>query len=439
MSTARNKLSFTVDSGFIQKLLQWSNSFEHVCILDSNPEALPHENSTQKNRYDLIAAVDSIEEIIPEKTCFENLKKFIDAKRDWLFGFFSYDLKNEIEILNSESHDRIDMPLMHFFVPKYLFTLNNNYLEIHYHTHLSRDSDIKNLFAEIVNYQFPVSKLQYSIPKIESRISKQQYISSVNKLKKHIQQGDIYEVNFCQEFFSDNAHINPVVVFEKLNMISKAPYAAYYRLMDKYLMCASPERFIKKEGNKIISQPIKGTRKRGSTPEEDEKFKSELLTDEKERSENIMIVDIVRNDLSRTAKRGSVRVEELLGIYTFKQVHQLISTVSSEIKEGIHPVDVIKNAFPMGSMTGAPKIKAMQLIEKYESMKRGLFSGAIGYFTPNCDFDFNVVIRSILYNGTNHSLSFCAGGAITAKSVPENEYEETMVKAQAMFNVLNVS
>jgi para-aminobenzoate synthetase component 1 len=193
---------------------------------------------------------------------------------------------------------------------------------------------------------------------------------------------------------------------------------------------------LKKTGNKIISQPIKGTAKRSNNIEEDERLKDELALDEKERSENIMIVDLVRNDLSKTAKKGTVKVEELCQVYTFPQVHQMISTISSEIDVSKHPVDVIESTFPMGSMTGAPKISAMQIIEKLEETKRGVYSGAVGYFSPDNDFDFNVVIRSILYNETKKYVSFSVGSAITAKSNPLKEYEECLIKAKAMREVL---
>lgn len=201
-------------------------------------------------------------------------------------------------------------------------------------------------------------------------------------------------------------------------------------------MSASPERFLKRNGTHVVSQPIKGTARRAENMEEDEGLKEALRTDEKERSENIMIVDLVRNDLSHYASKGSVIVEELCKIYTFEQVHQMISTITASVALEIDSVDLIKSVFPMGSMTGAPKIAAMQLIEKLESTKRGLYSGAIGYFAPNGDFDFNVVIRSILYNAEKQFVSFSVGSAITARSVPEKEYEECLLKAKAMRTVL---
>jgi para-aminobenzoate synthetase component 1 len=271
---------------------------------------------------------------------------------------------------------------------------------------------------------------------IQSKIKKTEYINSVNRLKQHIHKGDIYEVNFCQEFYAKNAFINTVEIFEKLNQISEAPFSAYCKFDTHYALCASPERFLQKRANKLISQPIKGTIKRSTNKTEDEQLKHELQNSNKERSENVMIVDLVRNDFSRIAKTGSVKVEELFGIYSFKQLHQMISTLSCELKENIHFTDIIKSTFPMGSMTGAPKVSAMKLIEEYESTKRGLYSGAIGYINPEGNFDFNVVIRSILYNSENNYLSFMVGSAITDKAIAEEEYEECLLKAKAMFEVL---
>ena len=253
---------------------------------------------------------------------------------------------------------------------------------------------------------------------------------------EHIHIGDMYEANFCMEFYAENAAINPLEKFLKLNEISKAPFSVFFKNHKHYLLSASPERYLKKVGETIISQPIKGTSKRSSDPVEDEKSKQFLESDSKERAENIMITDLVRNDLSHTAQKGSVEVVELCKIYSFLQVHQMISTITSKLDAQYAPVDVLKTTFPMGSMTGAPKISVMKIIENLEETKRGLYSGAVGYFTPEGDFDFNVVIRSILYNQENQYVSFSVGSAITAQSVPEKEYEECLLKAKAMHEVL---
>ena len=267
-------------------------------------------------------------------------------------------------------------------------------------------------------------------------MSKEGYFEKVTNVLKHIHRGDIYEVNYCQEFYAENCTINTIDVYQKLNKISQAPFASYVKLHDKFLLCASPERFVKKQNNKIIVQPIKGTARRLNDKIEDKKLAESLVNDPKERAENIMIVDLIRNDLSKNAIKGSVQVEELCKVYSFKQVHQLISTVVCQVDKDDNDVDIIKNLFPMGSMTGAPKISAMEIIEEEELTKRGLYSGAVGYFSPSGNFDFNVVIRSILYNASKRYTSFSVGSAITSLSVIENEYEECLLKAKALKEAL---
>jgi para-aminobenzoate synthetase component 1 len=268
---------------------------------------------------------------------------------------------------------------------------------------------------------------------ITSRFNKQEYLQAVQSLQQHIQRGDCYEINFCQEFFAEQASIDPLSVYATLTEISPNPFTAFYKTNDKYLLCASPERYLKKTGSRIISQPIKGTWDRDiDNASRDEEKKQQLFNSSKDRSENVMIVDLVRNDLSRICEESSVHVDELFGIYSFPQVHQMISTVSGQLKKELHWTDAICSTFPMGSMTGAPKKRVMELIEQYERTRRGVFSGAVGYVTPQRDFDFNVVIRSIFYNAANKYLSYQAGSAITFYSNAEKEYEECLLKAAAI-------
>ena len=261
-------------------------------------------------------------------------------------------------------------------------------------------------------------------------------METVEKIKEHIRYGDIYEINYCQEFFAEDVVLDPLELYFRLNEFSGTPFSCYYKDGSRHLACGSPERFLKKEGNQLISQPIKGTKPRGKNKVLDMQMKEALQSSAKEQSENVMIVDLVRNDLSKTAEKGSVKVDELCGVYSFKNMHQMISTISSKLKKEVHFIDAIKECFPMGSMTGAPKIRSMELIEKYEKTKRGLYSGAVGYIDPVGDFDFNVVIRSILYNECNAYLSFIVGGAITDKSNPIEEYEECLLKAKPILMTL---
>jgi para-aminobenzoate synthetase component 1 len=300
------------------------------------------------------------------------------------------------------------------------------------------DDEVESDWEEIMNMpEVEENDISEAI-KIRLRTSKDTYAKQVGKMLNHINRGDIYEANFCQEFYAENVTIDPVTSFVHLNEISTPPFATFLKLNTHYALSSSPERYLKKTGNSIVSQPIKGTAKRLEDPQADAAMVEQLHTDTKERSENIMITDLVRNDLSRIAEKGTVTVDELCKVYSFKQVHQMISTISCKVADDVSPITILKNTYPMGSMTGAPKVAAMKIIEKLEDTKRGLYSGAVGYFTPEGDFDFNVIIRSILYNAAEKYVSFSVGGAITANSIIENEYEECLLKAKAMREVLEL-
>ena len=419
---------------FILQLLEVSNKVKYFCYLDSN-----NYPNYPYSTFGSLFAIDAIDIISVDKDCLAQFDSFRQKHQDWMFGFLNYDLKNEIEpALTSGNIDHIQNPLLHFFVPKYLVKIENGLVEIGIRCEIDDESEsMLTEFSNLISFTKPLITHDSRLTnKISNRISKHDYISIIEKIKKHIQLGDIYELNFCQEFYAEQVEIEPVKVFQKLNEISKAPFTSFFKNEENYLMCASPERFLKRQNNTLISQPIKGTRKRIQDKKQDNLLKQQLFFDEKERSENVMIVDLVRNDFSRIAVKNSVEVEELFGIYSFEQVHQMISTVTCTIPQDLSFSEIIKAVFPMGSMTGAPKIAAMELIEQYEPTKRGLFSGAVGYITPKGNFDFNVVIRSILYNEQNQYVSIQAGSAITIDCDAEKEYEECLLKAKAMLEAL---
>jgi para-aminobenzoate synthetase component 1 len=403
-------------------LLDFFEKESNLLLLDGN--------TSDGDAFEWLIAAGSVDEIsVGEEGAFDALQAFHEKHKDWVFGSLSYDLKNGLEDLNSDNHDGVHAPALHFFLPKYLFFYKGDHLLVY------RNESQKEFPTEILSGSFNASSTEFNCS-VKAKVSKSSYIDKVNHIKEHIKRGDIYEMNYCQEFYAEDTALEPLNVFKSLNEVSKAPFSCYFKLGAIHLISASPERFLKKEGRRIISQPIKGTRRRGLTLEEDELLKKELLDNQKERSENVMIVDLVRNDLSRIAEKDSVKVDELFGIYTFDQVHHMISTISCELSKATQMKDVFQASFPMGSMTGAPKISAMKLIETFEETKRGLYSGAVGYITPEGDFDFNVVIRSIQYNALNKYLSFMVGGAITMGSEAELEYEECLVKAKALFEVL---
>ncbi len=419
-------------SAFKQKALRWAQQFNEVVFLESNSEA--QISKQQYVNYDAVLAIGAQSSITTGyKNAFKKLKTFQNKHKDFLFGHLNYDLKNDIEDLSSSHEDHIGFPDLYFFQPKKLFLWKNNQVEMLYLPDLKAEIELDLQAIK----DFTLAQISGSTPlEISSKISKESYFNKVDNILEHIHRGDIYEVNFCQEFYAKNALIDPIAVYHKLNKISQAPFASFVKLQDKFLLCSSPERFAKKQDNKIIVQPIKGTARRVDNIKEDQLLAKTLSNDPKERAENIMIVDLIRNDLSKCAEKGSVKVEELCQVYSFKQVHQLISTVSCQAKKNTHVVDIIKDLFPMGSMTGAPKISAMKIIEEEEETKRGLYSGAVGYFTPEGDFDFNVVIRSILYNASNDYVSFSVGSAITSLSEIEKEYEECLLKAKALKEAL---
>jgi para-aminobenzoate synthetase component 1 len=410
---------------FKQKALLWANQFDIFCVLDSNNYTDPY------SQFDLIIAADSID-ILECKNIyhsFDKLEEFRRKNKDWIFGGLSYDLKNEIESLYSKNSDYINFPDLFFFAPQHILKVKGNELEM-----LSPEAEkIWKAISETIISE----PIHHQKPKIKARFSKTEYLKTLQQVKNEIALGNIYETNFCMEFYAEEAEIDPLITYKHLNQVSPTPFSNYFKWFDKYIISATPERFLSKKGNKLISQPIKGTAKRSADPIEDEQIKTDLVTHPKEQQENIMIVDLVRNDLTKSAKKGTVRVEELFGVYSFKQVHQMISTVVCELKDDISAIQAIKNTFPMGSMTGAPKIKAMQLMELYEKTKRGMYSGAVGYFSPQNDFDFNVIIRTILYNQKQKYLSFQVGSAITYDADAEKEYEECLLKVKAILEVLN--
>lgn len=406
-----------------QKMLNWVKQFGIFCFLDNQ------EYSFSNPTFECLLGAGSVRNIqIGSVDEFNSLQDFIDPD-EWIFGHLGYDLKNFVEDLSSGNPDGIGFPDGFFFVPEVVVILNEHEMRI-------CAEDAENVFQQIMSGGTTENIISHNV-ELKSRFSREEYISTAEKIKHHILRGDCYEINFCQEFYADDVEIDPLTAYIRLGEISPNPFSAFYRLDDKYLLCASPERFLKRTGDHIISQPIKGTAKRDlGNAGKDRDNKVALSASEKERSENVMIVDLVRNDLSKVCVEGSVMVEALFDIYSFPQVHQMISTVGGTVSENVSFIDIIKATFPMGSMTGAPKKRVMELIEQYERTRRGLFSGSVGYIKPGGDFDFNVVIRSILYNSSSKYISVQAGSAITFASKAECEYEECLDKIEGVRKVL---
>lgn len=402
-----------------EKVLNYAKRFSTFCFLDNHQYQLfPHSEEC------LLAAGVKRSVRANAGTALEALNEFMGKKKSWLFGHLAYDLKNELENLQSVHPDNIQFPDLYFFEPEVLIKFDDQQMEI--------EAADPNLVWRQINETVQEVVAPASAVQINQRFTREEYVDTVKRLKNHILRGDCYEINFCQEFYVQ-MKLEPVQVYNKLASLSPNPFSAFYRINDQWLICASPERFLRRKGNELISQPIKGTSRRVLHDLDLDLLSREaLLNSEKDRSENVMVVDLVRNDLSRVCEEASVTVDELFGVYSFPQVHQMISTVSGVVKEDLGFADIIRASFPMGSMTGAPKKKVMELIEQYERTRRGIFSGAVGYIDPNGDFDLNVVIRSIMYNAATNDVSIQAGSGITFYSEPEQEWEECLMKVEAM-------
>jgi para-aminobenzoate synthetase component 1 len=408
-------------------MLSWANRFSIFCLLDNNN----YNFSTPA--FECILAAGSRRSLyISGPDAFEKLKLFFDESPSWLFGHIGYEITSDRNENEDEKVSTGEFAPGFFFEPEIILQLNEGRLAI-----TSAGSGAEEIFNSInKEIELPqlASKLQLQVG---AGVNREEYVDIINALKDHIRRGDCYEINFCQRFFVDGVSIDPIQTYQELVAASPMPFAALYKLHENFCICASPERYLKKSGTMVTSQPMKGTSKRiPNNAEADAANKNYLLRSSKEKSENVMVVDLVRNDLSKICKEGSVVVDELFGVYSFPTVHQMTSTISGIMRDDLHWTAALSATFPMGSMTGAPKKRVMELIARYEKMDRGLFSGSIGYVTPDRDFDFNVVIRSIFYNDFEKKLSFYAGSGITFYSDAEDEYEECKLKTNAILSVL---
>lgn len=389
----------------------------HYSYLAAQPEAI------------IKAYGDQISEIVGTKKnqyCrnpWEALQSFRNRMNSWLFGYLGYDLKNYVEQLSSTNADPVGAPDMYFMVPGFLLRYD----------HHSRKGEViyGDMPTEAEVEQVSTCKEECRLENLQSRTSRDFYIQKIEKSQSSIAEGDFYEINLSHQMKA-SFNGSPLQLYQKMREIGPVPFGSFLQLDELAICCQSPERFLRKERATVYSQPIKGTSERGESVDEDEYLKKALISSEKEQAENLMIVDLVRNDLSRIARKGTVKVPELFAIQSFGTVHQMVSTVVAEAKEK-DPVTILRACFPMGSMTGAPKISAMKSIEELEDYKRGIYSGAIGYITAAGDFDFNVVIRTAIIK--NNHLYYAAGGAITSDSDAQKEWQETQIKARALLQV----
>lgn len=412
---------------FKKKALQWAMQYDYFCLLDSHGY-----KDDPYRKYDWLLAIDAKAVItIKSSDTPDNAHQLLrdihnkPFSNNWRFGFLSYELKNYFEQLSSNKHDGLQSDMACIFIPSIVIYSIDNTLYI-------EGNNCYAIVASIINVNWPMEEIALPKLKFNARIDKQAYLNKIHRIQDAIRNGDVYEMNLCQEFYTEYKGLNPLTLYAAMSENNPSPFAAFLRVKDQYILSLSPERYVKKIGSTLLSQPIKGTIKRGLSAAEDQLAKDRLYNDPKERAENTMIVDLVRNDLNRICLSGTVEVPEFLGIYSFPKVHHLQSTITGKLKENIHFSDVLKASFPMGSMTGAPKIAAMEIIEHYEETKRGIFSGSIGYMDTRDDYDWNVVIRTLIYDSGSGYLSYQSGGAITIDSTPEQEYEESLLKARSI-------
>ncbi|RYY39506.1 MAG: anthranilate synthase component I family protein [Chitinophagaceae bacterium] len=404
------------------KMLNWLKRFNIFCFLESHSYAL------RPGRFDGLVAAGQRSCCTGSAADLTRLDAYL-ATRPWAFGHLAFELQDAAFDLPPAPKDRLHFHPFYFFEPEVLLRIEGEELAI-------EADDPEAVYAALSAAPEVLEDAQQAVA-VNARLQREDYLARIRSLLAHIQRGDCYEINFCQEYWAEPESFDPWAAYARLSALSPTPFGGFYRLDDKFLLCASPERYLWKEGTRLQMQPIKGTARRLPDAEADLALRNSLQRDPKERAENVMVVDLVRNDLSRICEDGSVTVPELFGLYSFPQVHQMISTVAGTLKDGIGFSGILDATFPMGSMTGAPKQRVMELIRRYEPSARGLFSGSLGYF-HNGDFDFNVVIRSLLYNATEKYLCYQVGSGITAYCTPEAEWEECRLKASAIEKVLKV-
>lgn len=421
-------LSASAQQQALYKLLAHFGDAAFVMACNSNA-GTPAELPEAYQEVDWLFAVGDGAGFAPASNCFRSLATLVEANPDYYFGFLTYDLKNELEQLSSAHPDGLGLPPLYFHRPWLLLRCVGGKIEV-----LRDERGWSTQLDALLQKPLPPAG---DLPQItfKRHLSDTDYLSKVAYIREAIAAGTVYELNFCMEWSAQVAALEVLSAYRQLNDKTKAPFSVFLKQGEHYLLSGSPERFLRKAGDGLMSQPIKGTQARSTDPVEDVRLKVQLAGDAKERAENVMIVDLVRNDLARSCQAGTVEVPSLMQVYSFATVHQMISTIKGRLQPRTTAVQALAHAFPMGSMTGAPKIKSMELIEQLENSKRGLYAGAVGYFSPRGDFDFNVVIRSLQYNARTGYLSLMTGSAITYDSVPERELAECKLKAEALLQL----
>lgn len=383
----------------------------------------------------------------PEKKAYSRISEFVGTAHGRCFGWVAYDQLRAHPLLDlpPQTESAVRLPVVHWIEPEGILEFKGCGPSAAIHWLSAPDVAVAQLAEEAIRQpqtnrtQSEVNPKRFGI----SSLSHGQYVSAFQKVQSHIQRGDVYELNLCREISGNlDGPWDANAAFERLVDATSAPFSARLSWSQTDILCASPERFLRRRGHRLISQPIKGTAPRHPDPKQDQAIAEALRTDKKERAENVMITDLVRNDLSQVALPKTVTVEELCGIHSFRNVHQMVSTVSCEVRPDVLFEDILTAAFPMGSMTGAPKIRAMEITAEVEPVQRGLYSGTMGWAEPNGtggvgDFDLNVVIRTAMIDRASDRWGVHVGGAITSLARADFEWAETQLKANAVLNALD--
>lgn len=422
------KVTLTEAELIVERLLLLGQGFDYFTLLETGIK-----NQHKKN-YEFIAGIGAKRTFHLNENHLDTIDEFLNNSTDeWKFIQLNYNLFKSIFLeLKSNHHQQFDFDLLTIWIPETVVILKDNELIIYGDYNLIEAAlSAKDICISSENKNKNNTLIKH--------VNFSEYQVQFNKIQNYLKRGDIYEINYCIPYFIKTEELDAINIYSKQKNKSPAPFSAFIKCKNDYLLCASPEQFIKKTGQTISCFPMKGTIKKTGDIQQDELLKAQLLSSEKERAENVMIVDLTRNDLSKIAEKGTVSVKELFGIYEFTQVYQMISTIEAQIKEKTSFSAILKALFPMGSMTGAPKLNAIKIIDEVECFSRELFSGSVGYIDPNGDFDFNVVIRSILYNSDKQEALIAAGGAITVQSNAVDEYNECLLKANVNLQLLGIN
>lgn len=410
---------------------------KNTIFLDSSKEdqELSKYSFIGLNQFDVIEGKDfSVIENQLNKYKYEADKLIDSPFLSGAIGYISYDTFRELESIEGSSNSDFEIPNLRFIFFNNIIIFNHKTKEYYITDRESNRERVEKIINKINSYVAKEKKYDFDRDTtFYSNFTKEEYINAVSKMKNYIRSGDIYIANMTQRFFCENKD-DSFDIYEKLRLINKAPFAAYLDFDDFQIISSSPERFIQVKDRKVHTRPIKGTRPRGEDKEEDEKNKEELLASEKDKAELLMVVDLERNDLSKVCKPFSVNVTELFKLETYSTVFHLVSTIEGELNNNVSSCKCIEECFPGGSITGTPKIRAMEVIEEIEGLKRNLYTGCIGYFDFNGNSDFNIVIRTIIKK--DNKAYFGVGGGITFDSKEEEEYQETLDKAKALMRVL---